>query len=204
MKNKTFKNPKISINKVYTKSGDRGYTHLAGGKKILKSDLRVDVYGELDELNSIIGLCYEELKLCKNIKLDSLDLILLKLQHQIFNLGNMFATDKLTDAAPQITIKDIENIEGNIDKYNNDLNDLNSFVLPGGNKLNAYLHLARTVTRRVERRLVNLSTQEQFNEFKIELIFLNRLSDALFVWSRWVIKVLNDDETLWNPNFRGD
>ena len=114
----------------------------------------------------------------------------------------MLASDKLTEGLPQITNEDIENIEKNIDKYNRELNDLSSFVLPGGNKLNAYLHLARTVTRRVERKLVHLSTQEKFHKFEIELIFLNRLSDALFVWSRWVIKVLNDDEILWNPNFR--
>ena len=200
MNKKTFKNPKISINKVYTKVGDHGYTYLIGGKKVLKSNIRVDIYGELDELNSIIGLCREELRLYKNIRLKDFDSILLKLQHQIFNLGNMIATEDLKNTSPQITKDDIDELEQIIDDYNNKVESLSSFVLPGGNKLNAFLHLARTVTRRVERKLVSFCNNE--NTKNIELIFINRLSDAFFVWSRWVIKELNQKEVVWNPNFR--
>ena len=229
MNKKTFQNPKITINKVYTKTGDRGTTQLVGGKTISKSNIRIKAFGELDELNSLIGLCLEkyiEKHITKVIlKYDSSKFskedgrkqilnkindkkklilgVLEHIQHQIFNAGNMMATleMKMMETSPQITENDIKFLEDSIDMYNEKLPPLKSFVLPGGNELNAYLHIARSVCRRSERTIVELNEikQNQYNEIVIK--FVNRLSDLLFVLSRWVVLIEKDKEVLWSPNY---
>jgi len=197
-KNK-FKDPNIIINKVYTKTGDRGKTSLVGGQKVSKSDLRIHAYGEVDELNSIVGIAIEELKLI-NYDFKHLMNVLTRVQNDLFNLGTILATkpDDLLPSMPQISSDDIKVLENEIDKLNDSLPALNSFVLPGGSRINAYLHLARTVCRRCERISCGLNEIEKLDILVIS--YLNRLSDAFFVWSRWVSLVLNDEENVWRPN----
>ncbi len=199
MTEKKYKDPSFTISKVYTKTGDKGKTSLVGGQKVLKSNIRIHAYGEIDELNSIIGLCIEELKIQKyDFKL--LINSLVRVQNDLFNLGTILATksEDMLPSMPRITEEDIVVLEDEIDKANSDLPTLHSFVLPGGSKINAYLHLARTVCRRCERVSCSLFEQEKIDQVVVS--YLNRLSDAFFVWSRFVIKVLNHDENIWEPN----
>tara|TARA_B100001029_G_C15002477_1_gene418981 strand:- start:277 stop:891 length:615 start_codon:yes stop_codon:yes gene_type:complete len=199
-----YKEPNILINKVYTKSGDKGNTTLVGGQKISKSNLRITCYGEIDELNSIIGCCIEQIKLIKKKSTNKSKLIsiLYRIQHELFNLGTLFATlpENQNSQLPKIEKYHIDNLESDIDKYNNNLESLNSFVLPGGSLCNAWFHLSRTVCRRAERNAVCLVNSEYIDD--IPLIYLNRLSDALFVFGRWIIKFEGKSESLWNPNFK--
>lgn len=198
-----FNKPKISINKIYTRTGDEGKTRLVGGQAISKSELRIWSYGEIDELNAVIGGCREQVKKIQpqsaNVKLLLNNLTLV--QHQLFNLGTVLATlpIDLTDKMPKITQSDIKWLENNIDTFNKDLNDLQSFVLPGGSEAGTWLHLARTVCRRAERSITALSEKEDIDMFIIQ--YINRLSDACFVWSRWVLKSEHKQENLWDPNF---
>ena len=199
MTKKKYKDPSFTISKVYTKTGDKGKTSLVGGQKVLKSNIRIHAYGEIDELNSIVGICIEELKIQKyDFKL--LINSLVRVQNDLFNLGTILATktEDMLPSMPRITQEDIVVLENEIDKANSDLPTLHSFVLPGGSKINAYLHLARTVCRRCERVSCSLFEQEKIDQIVVS--YLNRLSDAFFVWSRFVIKVLNREENIWEPN----
>tara|TARA_B000000532_G_scaffold40108_1_gene29258 strand:+ start:394 stop:1011 length:618 start_codon:yes stop_codon:yes gene_type:complete len=199
MSKEKFNDPNITISKVYTKTGDDGKTSLVGGQKVLKTNIRINAFGEIDELNSIIGLSIEELKLIE-YNFDSLINTLYRIQNDLFNLGTILATkpQDMTESMPRITAYDIKVLENEIDKSNKDLPVLHSFVLPGGSKINAYLHLARTVCRRCERVCCDLYEKDKTD--KIVISYLNRLSDAFFVWSRWVITVLDHDENVWKPN----
>ena len=199
MTDKKYKDPTFTISKVYTKTGDDGKTSLVGGQKVLKSNVRIHAYGEIDELNSVIGLCIEELKLLDQ-NFNSLIKSLIRIQNDLFNLGTILATmpDDMTDKMPKITSDDIEVLENEIDKVNKDLSVLHSFVLPGGSKINAFLHLARTVCRRCERVCCSLYEEDKID--KIVVSYLNRLSDNFFVWSRWVAYILNHEENTWDPN----
>lgn len=199
MSKEKFNDPNITISKVYTKTGDDGKTSLVGGQKVLKTNIRINAFGEIDELNSIIGLSIEELKLIDH-NFDYLINTLYRIQNDLFNLGTILATkpEDMTESMPRITARDIKVLENEIDKSNKDLPVLHSFVLPGGSKINAYLHLARTVCRRCERVCCDLYEKEKID--KIVISYLNRLSDAFFVWSRWVITVLDHDENIWKPN----
>ena len=199
MSKEKFNDPNITISKVYTKTGDDGKTSLVGGQKVLKTNIRINAFGEIDELNSIIGLSIEELKLIE-YNFDSLINTLYRIQNDLFNLGTILATkpQDMTESMPRITAHDIKVLENEIDKSNKDLPVLHSFVLPGGSKINAYLHLARTVCRRCERVCCDLYEKDKTD--KIVISYLNRLSDAFFVWSRWVITVLEHDENVWKPN----
>ena len=199
MNDKKYKDPTFTISKVYTKTGDDGKTSLVGGQKVLKSNVRIHAYGEIDELNSVIGLCIEELKLLDQ-NFNSLIKSLIRIQNDLFNLGTILATmpDDMTDKMPKITSDDIEVLENEIDKVNKDLSVLHSFVLPGGSKINAFLHLARTVCRRCERVCCSLYEEDKID--KIVVSYLNRLSDNFFVWSRWVAYILNHEENTWDPN----
>ena len=199
MNKKKYKDPTFTISKVYTKTGDDGKTSLVGGQKVLKSNVRIHAYGEIDELNSVIGLCIEELKLL-DPNLTPLIKSLIRIQNDLFNLGTILATmpDDMTDKMPKITSEDIKVLENEIDKINKDLPVLHSFVLPGGSKINAFLHLARTICRRCERVCCGLYEEDKID--KIVISYLNRLSDNLFVWSRWIATVLNHKENTWDPN----
>lgn len=193
------KSPNIRINKVYTRTGDAGRTRLIGGEKRWKDDARVEAYGTVDELNSEIGLCRELLKEQKEDQFSSLICFLKSVQNELFNLGSQLAAaeDRDTENLPQLSDDAISKLETEIDTVNESLSELTSFVLPGGSVINAQFHMARNVCRRAERRTVTLSRNETVVPENIR--YLNRLSDALFVWSRWVSHILKDDENLWEP-----
>jgi len=197
---KKTKSPKIRINKVYTRSGDAGKTHLIGGEERWKDNIRVEAFGTVDELNAEIGLCRELVKEIGNEKFRSLIRFLKSVQNELFNLGTQLATDLGDDSKnlPQLSDDAILKLESEIDTANESLSELTSFVLPGGSVINAQLHIARNVCRRAERRVVSLLKKENVDPENIR--YLNRLSDALFVWSRWVSKIIGDEENLWDPN----
>jgi len=200
---KPFNEPRgIVLNRIYTRGGDRGQTSLVGGQRIDKDDLRIESYGTVDELNSFIGVARmtcEELS-DRHPKLGPFALILTRLQHELFNLGSILATlpEDVHPKQPRVGPEEIGAIEREIDHANENLPPLRSFVLPGGSRLSAELHVCRTVCRRAERVLVSLSRRESIPADSLQ--YLNRLSDALFVWSRWVNVIQEAEETLWQPN----
>ena len=193
-----FNEPKLALNRIYTKRGDQGLTSLVGGQRVSKDALRIESYGTVDELNSFIGLA--AVSAAARPETASLAQILVRVQHELFNLGSILATlpEDVHPRQPQITPVEIEQLEHEIDAANAILHPLRSFVLPGGSRLNAELHVCRTVCRRAERIVVALSHHETVPELAIG--YLNRLSDALFVWSRWASHVSGDPEVLWAPN----
>jgi cob(I)alamin adenosyltransferase len=200
---KPFNEPRsIILNRIYTRGGDRGQTSLVGGQRVDKDDLRIETYGTVDELNSFIGLarisCNEAGD--RHPSLRPFSLILTRVQHELFNLGSILATMQgdVHPKQPRVGPEEIQELEREIDFANDTLPSLRSFVLPGGSRLSAELHVCRTVCRRAERVLVALSRRESVPADSIQ--YLNRLSDALFVWSRWVNVMLGADETLWQPN----
>ena len=202
MEQKTFNEPRLQLNRIYTRSGDNGSTNLAGGQRVPKDDLRIESYGTVDELNAFIGMARISIQevLDRESRLGELDSILLRVQHELFNLGSTLATllADMHPKQPRITDVEVRQLEAEIDRMNADLPVLRSFVLPGGSRLSTELHVCRTVCRRAERILVALSRREQVAQETVQ--YLNRLSDALFVWSRWVNHVLATDEVLWEPN----
>jgi len=180
------------INKLYTKNGDKGTTHLVGGDRIEKCSIRVDAIGDIDELNAYLGLVRTVLETKYNRSLVELLLIL---QSDVFNIGNIIATSPslFTDAIKVITEENINFLENWIDKLCESIPELNSCVVPGGTILNSYLHIARTVCRRAERSIWLLNSLhslevEDANRWDKNLpIYLNRLSDLLFALSRYDI-----------------
>ncbi len=190
-----FDAPRIAINRVYTKRGDSGQTSLAGGQRVAKNDLRIEAYGTVDELNSFIGLARESAR-----DLPELDLILRRVQHELFNLGSILATlpEDVHPHQARITAAETAQLEREIDRMNEGLPALRSFVLPGGSRLNAELHICRTVCRRAERICVALAAVAEVDEAILK--YVNRLGDALFVWSRWASHQTGVAETLWEPN----
>ena len=200
MTQKKTKSSNIRINKVYTRTGDMGKTRLIGGVQCYKDDKRIEAYGTVDELNSHIGICREMLK---NENINSFDFLINYLQlvqNELFNLGTQLGASGSSKSVdlPQLTKDAVEDLEKEIDKINIDLPELTSFVLPGGNQINTQFHVTRNVCRRAERRVVTLFKDQKLDIVNIK--YLNRLSDALFVWSRWISLVLNDEEHLWMPN----
>jgi len=197
---KNIKKPKIIINKVYTKTGDKGMTSLIGGKRVLKSNKRVSAYGQIDELNVAVGSCLVEIKKVNNIDFLDLEKVLIRIQNELFNLGNMLAMDTETEmkGMPQIDMSYVNELENNINFYNKPLSELNSFVLPGGNELSIRFHLVRVKCRKVERFIVKIIDEELVDI--VILKYLNRLSDLFFVLSRYANFIIGDDELTWNPN----
>ena len=193
------KKPNIRINKVYTRKGDSGKTDLIDQKKVLKSDIRIDCYGEVDELNSSIGFCIALISDSTKLKDKDIILKLKKIQNDLFNLGTVLAVSdvSLLDKFPKINKSNIDFIENEIDYYNKELSDLKSFILPSGSLSGAYFHVCRTICRRVERKCVSLS--ENFEIDQNILKYLNRLSDLFFVLSRWINKEKKSSEDLWMP-----
>ena len=201
MKNK-YVNPKIKISKVYTKAGDRGKTDLIGGISVSKDDIRVTSYGEIDELNVLIGFCIFHLKNIKAIASKEYLLSrLISIQNELFNLGTVLASVGSDSSAnlPKVEDEDIILLENDIDTMNKSLDSLESFILPGGNELSLHLHLARVVCRRAERSVVSVINKYKETDTKI-IEYLNRLSDYLFVLGRSVSKSIGEEEELWNPN----
>jgi cob(I)alamin adenosyltransferase len=200
-----FNQPRLVIGRVYTKGGDSGETSLVGGQRLPKDSLRIEAYGTIDELNAFVGAA------CQTVRevaveypgLARLVDILTRVQHELFNLGSALATkaEDVHPKQPRVTDADIAQLELEIDSMNEGLPPLKSFVLPGGSRLNVQLHVCRTVCRRAERLAVTLGREETVSPEVLR--YLNRLSDAFFVWSRWTSQVMRVPETLWDPNKAG-
>ena len=202
MTDKNYNQPRISINKVYTKKGDNGSTNIVGGHKVDKSSNRIKAFGEIDELNVIVGMCVFDVTLIENKHSKEVSSYLQRIQHELFNLGNMIATlpEDINEKMPSISMTDIDYMENKIDFFNDSLPTINSFILPGGSELSIRLHFARVVCRSCERTIVQLSKEEDVNN--VVIAYLNRLSDLFFVLSRWVNNKKKVKEFLWNPNFK--
>ena len=181
----------IKLNKIYTKTGDSGDTALGDGERVLKDSLRVSAYGNVDELNASIGVItlYAESDLKRRLK---------NIQNDLFDIGADLCVpiSNKNKERLRLSTKQIETLEADIDEMNSILEPLNSFVLPGGCKSATFLHLARTICRRAERSVVSLRSKEEINDNT--LVYLNRLSDWLFVASR-VENQANSSEVLWSP-----
>lgn len=174
------------LSKIYTRTGDDGTTGLGDGTRVAKDSLRIDAMGDVDELNSVLGLLITEG--VPDILLD----LLTQIQHDLFNLGGEICI-------PDYVIlqqANIDNLEEAIDTLNDDLEPLKEFILPGGTKAAAFCHLARTVCRRAERKLITLARSEKVTD--ISLKYLNRLSDLLFVLCRIINKEAGVSDVLWN------
>jgi len=202
MNSVTFDDPRMAINRVYTRGGDKGETGLAGGQRVPKDALRIEAYGTVDELNAFVGVARDTAQglAAAHPALEKLNTILKRVQHELFNAGSILATlpQDVHPRQARVTEAEIKQLETEIDVMNGGLPALRSFVLPGGCRLNAELHVCRTVCRRAERICVTLAREETVDGEIVR--YLNRLSDALFVWSRWVSHTLGVPETLWEPN----
>ncbi len=176
--------------KIYTKSGDKGKTSLLGGKRVPKDHLRIVAYGTIDELNAHIGLVRS--KIANKFTQDNL----IKIQNELFSIGSNLAADSKKIKTPLLTKKTIIDLEIQIDKMNEALPKLTSFLLPGGNEIVAFCHVARCICRRAERNIVKLATVENVDMKLIQ--YINRLSDYLFVLSRFLSKELNVLEIPWD------
>jgi cob(I)alamin adenosyltransferase len=187
----------VRINKVYTRGGDEGETSLVGGQRVSKDALRIECYGTVDELNATLGLVRTALE--SSTAGEVLTPIISRTQNELFNLGAELATpDKeRRSKSPAVEGRHVEVLEKDIDRLNEELPELTSFILPGGGSASAHFHLARTVCRRAERLAVALSREAEVAEDG--LVYLNRLSDALFVFGRWAAKADGRDEPLWQP-----
>jgi cob(I)alamin adenosyltransferase len=202
MSKQPFDEPRMAINRVYTRRGDRGETSLAGGQRVPKDSPRLEAYGTVDELNSFLGaarVTASELAAAE-ARLSPLAAILLRIEHELFNLGSILATLP-EDVHPQqarVTDAEVAQLESEMDRMNAELPPLRSFVLPGANRLDAELHICRTICRRAERATVALGRMESVPPEAVR--YLNRLSDALFVFGRWASHIAGAPETLWEPN----
>lgn len=191
----------VRLTKIYTRTGDGGQTRLVGGQQVPKESARIEAYGTVDELNACMGLVRTAVQNAGEAMAgddrDALVRWIHDVQQNLFNLGSDLATriDDRWEGQPIVTQADVDRLEADIDGWNADLEALRSFVLPGGGWMNAHLHLARTVCRRAERRALTLRASEAIGDHVVP--YLNRLSDALFVLSRWVAKRGGEREILW-------
>lgn len=191
----------MRITKVYTRTGDAGKTRLAGGQEVWKDSARVDAYGTVDELNAAIGVVRAfNAESSRNTSSDAaahLETTLRRTQNKLFDLGSLLATapGQAFPKMPQVTESDVEELEQDIDRCQKDLSPLKEFILPGGGKISSLLHQARTICRRAERLCVKLAHDEAVDTVSIK--YLNRLSDALFVWARWTARKHSEPEFLW-------
>ncbi len=179
--------------KIYTKTGDAGKTSLLGGKKVSKGDLRIESYGSVDELNSFVGLL-------SDFQTDGfLKDILKEIQDRLFTIGSDLACDpdkNIKMPVPDVHESDIELLEKEIDRMNDELPPLLNFILPGGAPVVSYAHIARTVCRRAERNCIRLQDSEQ-NVAPIIIKYLNRLSDYFFMLARYTGFKNNIPEVIW-------
>lgn len=189
----------VKLNKIYTRTGDKGMTGLGSGERVAKNDLRIIAYGTVDEVNSCVGMAR---MFTGADKFFDLDAMLMRIQNDLFDLGADLATPDRGETLDYIPLRiiasQVERLELEIDAMNADLEPLKSFVLPGGEPAAAALHHCRTVSRRAERDMVALS-QVEGETVSLEAIqYINRLSDFFFVASRFVNKVGSGD-VLWVP-----
>jgi cob(I)alamin adenosyltransferase len=189
----------IRITRVYTRTGDHGETALVGGKRVAKDSARIQAYGTIDELNSIVGLAraFNDEKVDTSEAHRFLDVALRRLQDELFDLGSELATpaEFFQEGMYCVSESEVKKIEQLIDECQKELEPLKSFILPGGGKLGAYLHQCRTVCRRAERDILSLSRVETVNDNVLK--YVNRLSDLFFVLARWISKKTGEGEYLW-------
>lgn len=182
--------------KIYTKTGDKGETSLFGGERVPKDNLRISAYGTVDELNSIIGIAIAE------IQTTEIKEILVQVQNDLFTLGSDLASpaekEKGSFVIPRIKTDKIEKLETFIDSIEYKLQELRNFILPGGSKGASYLHLARTVCRRAEREVVSLAKNVVIGPNPV--VYLNRLSDLLFVLARFENLSTNHPDIEWKKD----
>jgi cob(I)alamin adenosyltransferase len=193
----------IRITRVYTRTGDQGTTALVGGARVAKDSPRIVAYGTIDELNAILGLARvfndEQVPADARARLEE---IFKGLQNELFDLGSELATppDAEYDGMFRVDAEAVTRLEALMDECQQDLEALNSFILPGGGRVSAFLHQARTVCRRAERDILALGRVEKIGEHA--LVYVNRLSDLLFVLSRWAAKQCGESEYLWERGLR--
>ena len=179
--------------KIYTKTGDGGETSLFGGTRLSKADIRIEAYGTVDETNAHIGY------LTELVSDDESRELLIRIQNKLFNIGSSLAVDPAKEIdMPGIGEQDIEVLENAIDEMEKQLPALKAFILPSGHPVGAYCHVARTVCRRAERRVVALAGSAAVDGNIVT--YLNRLSDFLFVLSRYQTKIGGGAENLWNSS----
>ncbi len=176
--------------RIYTRTGDRGETGLIGGRRVPKDHLRVEAYGAVDEVNASLGVVRAQ---TGDVELAAL---LDEIQHRLFDLGAELATPPgVTETAPTVDAAEVERLEESIDRYQTSLPPLREFILPGGTSLAAALHVARTVCRRAERRVVTLAREETVRADLLR--YLNRLSDLLFVLARVANQRAGRPDVIW-------
>ena len=189
----------VRINRVYTRTGDRGETALVGGKRVPKDSLRIEAYGTIDELNSIVGLArvFNEESIDAGEAHRFMDEVLCRLQDELFDIGSELATppEFYQQGMYRVSGDEIDRLEKLMDKCQEELEPLKSFILPGGGRIGAYLHQCRTVCRRAERDILRLSREEEISPDLVK--YVNRLSDLFFVLSRWIAKQTGEQEYLW-------
>ena len=177
--------------KIYTKTGDGGKTSLFDNTRVWKSNARIMSYGGIDELNSTLGIAI-------SLDIDSkIKDVLVKIQNDLFIVGSDLANPDMSNTKIRTTQEMVEFLENTIDNFEKDLSELNSFILPGGTLLASILHLSRTIARRAETNVVALSQNEQIS--KAASIYLNRLSDLLFVLARMSNKIKDVSDVVWKP-----
>ncbi|OKL39302.1 cob(I)yrinic acid a,c-diamide adenosyltransferase [Pontibacter flavimaris] len=180
--------------KIYTKTGDKGTTALIGGTRVPKSDLRIEVYGTVDELNSYIGLVRDQ-----EVNKGRLE-VLKEIQDRLFTIGSVLATDPEKNtrmATPDLHEEDVVLLEREIDKYTSEVPPLRAFILPGGHQSVSFCHVARCVCRRAERLAIGLQEVSEVDDLVIK--YLNRLSDYLFALCRVMTQELGAEEITWKP-----
>ncbi|WP_129713864.1 cob(I)yrinic acid a,c-diamide adenosyltransferase [Pedobacter sp. SYP-B3415] len=179
--------------KIYTKTGDKGETSLIGGTRVLKSHLRIETYGTVDELNSYIGVVSSQTSTA------AVQTVLKEIQDRLFTVGSLLAADpeKSRMKLPDLHEADVTLLEDEIDRMNATLPDLKHFILPGGGGAASFCHVARSVCRRAERLAISLSTESAVDQ--IVIMYLNRLSDYLFVLARKLCMDAGNEENKWIP-----
>lgn len=189
----------VVLNRIYTRTGDKGETALGSGERVSKANLRIQAYGTVDETNATLGLVRLH---SSSPEMQKLDVMLGRIQNELFDLGaDLCVPDTGKDLGYEplrILPKQHERLEAEIDDLNGDLQPLRSFVLPGGHPAAAYLHLSRTVCRRAERLIVELASQPGEQVSEAAIAYVNRLSDFFFVASRWA-NAKADGDVLWVP-----
>jgi len=189
----------IRLTRIYTRTGDKGDTGLVGGRRVAKDSPRIEAYGTVDELNAIIGLArvFNAERLKKGKAHRWLDGIFRRIQNELFDLGSELATpdDAVYEGMHRVGEGEVKALEALMDQCQKDLQPLKSFTLPGGGRVGGFLHQARTVCRRAERQVLALSRVEPISPWTIA--YVNRLSDLLFVLSRWVARKGGETEYLW-------
>ncbi len=193
----------IRITRVYTRAGDTGDTALVGGKRVPKDSLRIEAYGTVDELNSIVGLA----RVFNNeapatAAGDRLETMLKRLQNELFDLGSELATppESFYEGMFRVGADEVRALEQLMDECQKDLDPLQSFILPGGGRVSGFLHQCRTVCRRAERIVLRLGREEEIGPWPLR--YLNRLGDLFFVLSRWIGKQSGESEYLWERGLR--